>query len=138
MAAGVLRIGSPPRAVKTRPSPADLIRVANDVHPPARSAQLDAAASQGEALIHAARFVGDEEDLYFWRLRRAEWSSQLPPQVALAGGGLSSLESSELSIAQELSRDLNLITDVIASLISPRQLARAHQGGLQSALICSE
>jgi hypothetical protein len=114
--------------------PADLIQMGgNDRYTSERLAELESAMSEGEALVQASRFVGDEEDLYFWRLRRAEWSSRLPRQVAGAGSDLSVLENPNLSIAEELSRDVRLITDIVTGLVAARRLGHVYQAEAQGA-----
>jgi hypothetical protein len=114
--------------------PADLIRMGDADHCTRKHlAELESAMSEGEALVQASRFVGDEEDLYFWRLRRAEWSSRLPRQVAGAGSDLSALEDPTLSIAEELSRDVRVITDIVTGLIAARRLGHVYQAEAQGA-----
>ncbi len=83
--------------------------------------------------MQASRFVGDEEDLYFWRLRRAELSSRLPRQVAGAGE-VSALDSRALNIAEELARDVRVITDVVTGLVAARRLGNVYEAEAQSAL----
>ncbi len=116
------------RPVKSAPVPADLHAVATpDLYTRERLAELERAMSEGQALVHASRFVGDEEDLYFWRLRRSEWSSRLPRHVATAGGEMSVVGTPMLSISQELSRDVQTITEIVTGLVAARRLGTVYE-----------
>lgn len=106
----------------------------HDLYTREHLAELESAMNEGEALVQASRFVGDEEDLYFWRLRRAEWSSRLPQQLAGAGGELPAPDTPTVSIAEELSRDLRAITDIVTGLIAARRLGNVYESEAHAAV----
>ncbi len=84
----------------------------------------EALLERAEELLRAVRFVGDEEDLYFWRIRRTDWVQSLaahggPSLAAPSSEGLgltATLSGNGLSLTAELSRDVAVIKKVIAQI----------------------
>ena len=84
--------------------------------------ELETLIDGGQELLRAVRFVGDEEDLYFWRIRKADWECGSSNPIETASMVVAGDEPASLTITETLSREV----ETVKTALNRFERAKAH------------